>query len=342
MRAVPRAARGTPYSHRASRRGGEPGLSPPGRAIDSVRSRRVAGAVRRHLSRASGRWCGAEAAAWRASGMRRRRRSVAGGAYRSGGKRSQSGRSRWGLSGSGSRWVDSCSAAGARLDRCPFGVGGGALGVPDSGYSAGASGDTDKALRGAKQASREAADSSWVEGLARYGLVAKGSRTGSSGALAAALALAGDGKARAAKVRSSSSHRRACTASRFSSRSRSALSPTRCGGSCRRSSTATGKARTRTPSGSGPASPVARSSISPWRSRRCSCSTARAAERRRRGAVGHGARAEYPAGRWLVGLVGLAFVGAALFNAYRGFTQKFEENWNVGECPQSSVPGFPV
>ena len=40
---------------------------------------------------------------------------------------------------------------------------------------------------------------------------------------------------------------------------------------------------------------------------------------------------EYPAGRWLVALVGLAFIAAALFNAYRAFTQKFEENWKEGE-----------
>ena len=31
------------------------------------------------------------------------------------------------------------------------------------------------------------------------------------------------------------------------------------------------------------------------------------------------------------GLVGLAFIAAALLNAYRAFTQRFEENWNVGE-----------
>jgi hypothetical protein len=40
---------------------------------------------------------------------------------------------------------------------------------------------------------------------------------------------------------------------------------------------------------------------------------------------------EWPAGRWLVVGVGLAFIGAALFNAYRAVTQKFEEKWYVDD-----------
>jgi Domain of Unknown Function (DUF1206) len=38
---------------------------------------------------------------------------------------------------------------------------------------------------------------------------------------------------------------------------------------------------------------------------------------------------DWPAGRWLVGAVGIGFLVAALFNAYRAFTQKFEEKWYV-------------
>lgn len=37
----------------------------------------------------------------------------------------------------------------------------------------------------------------------------------------------------------------------------------------------------------------------------------------------------WPAGRWLVAAVGLGFVCAAAFNAYRAVTQKFEEKWYV-------------
>jgi hypothetical protein len=40
---------------------------------------------------------------------------------------------------------------------------------------------------------------------------------------------------------------------------------------------------------------------------------------------------DWPAGRWLVGLAGLIFIGVGIFNAYRAFTQKFEEKWMTGE-----------
>jgi Domain of Unknown Function (DUF1206) len=40
---------------------------------------------------------------------------------------------------------------------------------------------------------------------------------------------------------------------------------------------------------------------------------------------------EWPAGRWLVAAAGLALIGAGLYNGYRAFTQKFEENWNTGD-----------
>lgn len=39
----------------------------------------------------------------------------------------------------------------------------------------------------------------------------------------------------------------------------------------------------------------------------------------------------WPAGRWIVAAVGLGFLGAALFNAFRGLTQKFEEKWYVDD-----------
>jgi hypothetical protein len=40
---------------------------------------------------------------------------------------------------------------------------------------------------------------------------------------------------------------------------------------------------------------------------------------------------EWPAGRWLVGLAGLAIVGAGAWSAYRGVTRKFEDDWRAGE-----------
>ena len=40
---------------------------------------------------------------------------------------------------------------------------------------------------------------------------------------------------------------------------------------------------------------------------------------------------DWPAGRWLVALAGLAIVGAGAWNAYRGLTTKFEDKWRTGE-----------
>ncbi|MBA2742549.1 MAG: DUF1206 domain-containing protein [Actinobacteria bacterium] len=40
---------------------------------------------------------------------------------------------------------------------------------------------------------------------------------------------------------------------------------------------------------------------------------------------------DWPGGRILVAAVGLALVGVGVFNAYRAFTQKFEDKWNTGK-----------
>jgi succinate dehydrogenase/fumarate reductase cytochrome b subunit len=40
---------------------------------------------------------------------------------------------------------------------------------------------------------------------------------------------------------------------------------------------------------------------------------------------------DWPAGRWLVAAVGAGFLAAAVFNAYRALTQKFEEKWYVDD-----------
>ena len=188
-------------------------------------------------------------------------------------------------------------------------------------------------LHGAKQASREAADSSWVEGLARFGLVAKGLSYGLVGVLAAALALAGAGEAESRE-------------GAFEQLAQESVY---------------GKPLLLTLA-------LGFVAYALWRlvqavfDRDREGSDASALAKR----AGYGGRAviyvalavaalqlldgtsggesagleersatarvlEYPAGRWLVGLVGLAFIAAALFNAYRAFTQKFEENWNVRE-----------
>jgi len=40
---------------------------------------------------------------------------------------------------------------------------------------------------------------------------------------------------------------------------------------------------------------------------------------------------DWPAGRWLVALGGLILVGVGVFNGYRAVTQKFEDKWKSGE-----------
>ena len=38
----------------------------------------------------------------------------------------------------------------------------------------------------------------------------------------------------------------------------------------------------------------------------------------------------WPGGQWIVGIVGLCLIGAALWNLYRGLARKFEDKWRVG------------
>ncbi len=39
---------------------------------------------------------------------------------------------------------------------------------------------------------------------------------------------------------------------------------------------------------------------------------------------------DWPAGRWLVGVVGIVIIGVGLWNAYRGISQKFTDKWQAG------------
>lgn len=44
---------------------------------------------------------------------------------------------------------------------------------------------------------------------------------------------------------------------------------------------------------------------------------------------------DWPAGRWIVGAVGLCIAGAGLWNLYRGITRKFEEKWRRHEMTET-------
>ena len=195
----------------------------------------------------------------------------------------------------------------------------------------------------AKQASREAADSTWVEGLGRYGLVAKGISYGLVGVLAGALALSEGGKATSREGAFEQLAREggygkpllvalalgflAYAAWRIvqaifdrDREGSDAKALAKRAGYVGRAviyvALAVAAIQLLDGTGGGGSSGVEEKSL-----------TARVLD--------------YPAGRWLVGLVGLAFIGAALFNAYRAFTQKFEENWNAGEMSATERTWLP-
>ena len=44
---------------------------------------------------------------------------------------------------------------------------------------------------------------------------------------------------------------------------------------------------------------------------------------------------DWPAGRWIVGIAGVAIVAAGLWNAYRGITKAFEEKWRTGQMSRT-------
>ena len=192
--------------------------------------------------------------------------------------------------------------------------------------------EIDERLRTAKQASRDAADSSWVEGLGRYGLVAKGLSYGLVGVLAAALAIAGEGRA-------TSREGALGELAQQSWYGKPLLVALALGFLAYAAWRGVQAVFDRDREGSD-ASAVAKR-VGYAARMILYVALALAAIHALDGTSGGGdgveekeltARVlEYPAGRWLVGLVGLAFLGAALFNAYRAVTQKFEDKWNSGE-----------
>lgn len=44
----------------------------------------------------------------------------------------------------------------------------------------------------------------------------------------------------------------------------------------------------------------------------------------------------WPGGRWIVGIAGLAIIGAGLWNLYRGLTRKFEDKWRTGAMSKTA------
>jgi Domain of Unknown Function (DUF1206) len=44
---------------------------------------------------------------------------------------------------------------------------------------------------------------------------------------------------------------------------------------------------------------------------------------------------DWPAGRWIVGIVGVSIIAAGLWNLYRGIAMKFEDKWRTGEMSKT-------
>ena len=44
---------------------------------------------------------------------------------------------------------------------------------------------------------------------------------------------------------------------------------------------------------------------------------------------------DWPGGRWLVGLAGLSIIGVGAWNAYRGVSRSFEDDWRFGEMSKA-------
>lgn len=188
------------------------------------------------------------------------------------------------------------------------------------------------AAKGARAASKEAADSTWVEGLARFGLVAKGFSYGVVGVLAGALAVTGAGKATdregALEVFADESYGKAI------------LVALGCGFAAYalwrlvqaifdRDDEGTGiKGIAKRVGFLGRAVLYGALTLGTFAlldgTNDGGTETGQAREETAR-------VLDWPAGRWLVAIVGLSLIGAGVFNAYRAFTQKFEENWNSGE-----------
>lgn len=192
----------------------------------------------------------------------------------------------------------------------------------------------DESLHSATQASRETADSSWVEGLARFGLVAKGVSYGLVGVLAAALALTGAGQAESRE----GAFEQLAQESVYGKPLLVALALGFIAYALWRLVQAIFD---RDREGSDASALAKRAGYAGRAVIYVALAVAafQLLDGTSGGAGGAGVEErsvtarvlDVPAGRWLVALVGLAFVGAACFNAYRAFTQKFEENWKVGE-----------
>jgi hypothetical protein len=184
----------------------------------------------------------------------------------------------------------------------------------------------------ARAAAPRAAKSTWVEGLARYGLVAKGVSYGLVGVLAAALAVGSGGKA--------TSREGALETLADESYGKVILVAMALGFAAYGLWRLAQALFDREDEGSG-AKGLAKRAGYLGRAAIYAGLTFVTIELLA-GSGGGGSQTsdarkataqvlDWPAGRWIVGLAGLCLVGYGLYNGFRAFTQNFEEKWKTRE-----------
>jgi hypothetical protein len=194
------------------------------------------------------------------------------------------------------------------------------------------------AIEKARTAPRRAARSSWVDGVARYGLAAKGISYGLVGVLAAALAVDSGGKATSregalATIADESWGKALLVALAFGFaayglwRLLQALFDREDEGTG-----AKGLAKR-----AGYAGRAAIYAVLTYSTVRLLIGTHGGDSQTQEARKTTAEVFDWPAGRWLVGIAGVCLIGAGLFNGYRAFTQKFEEKWKTGEMSRAEL-----
>jgi hypothetical protein len=190
----------------------------------------------------------------------------------------------------------------------------------------------DDAAQGARDASKKAAESTWVEGLARFGLAAKGFSYGLVGVLAALLAAGAGGQA--------ASREGALEVFAGENYGKVILVALALGfiayGLWRlvqavfdRDHEGTGaKAVAKRVAYVGRAAVYG---VLAWGAFALLDGTGNEESQTREAREATAHVLGWPAGRWLVGLGGLILAGVGVFNGYRAITQKFEDKWSSAE-----------
>jgi uncharacterized membrane protein HdeD (DUF308 family) len=184
------------------------------------------------------------------------------------------------------------------------------------------------AIRKARTLQRRAAKSSWVDGLARYGLVAKGVSYGLVGVLAGTLAIGSGGKA--------TSRGGALATLADETYGKVLLVLLALGFAAYGIWRLLQALFDREDEGSGAKGLVKRAGYLgraaiyaglTYTTIRLLTGSGGNQSQTREARKTTAQVLDWPAGRWLVGITGLCLIGAGLFNGYRAFTQKFEEKW---------------